>query len=371
LISGDSVDGTQSSGLYSVALGAGESGSVQLTTGQLQMGGLSTINTSTIGAGDAGQLLIQADTVDLIDGARISSSTSGAGAGGTVTVNATGVITATGVGSDGFGSGFYSDVQAASGGQAADASGDGGNIKLTAAAIKLDEQATISAKSNGTGNAGSIDINAGAKLELFNTASVTTESSNSGGGQINIVARDLLYLKNSKITSSVADGAGNGGDITIDPEFVILDSSQILANADSGSGGNISITTNFFIASPDSIVDASANTGIDGEVNIDSPTTDIIGAVEDLPESFLNAAALLKQRCAVRAGGTSSSFVVTGAGGVPASPDGLLYTSDIPLAGSAQNGSIPPGSQNLKTESSIFIRNSNAGKVAVVLGCGT
>jgi len=348
-ISGGSVDVTQSSGLYSLALGAGDSGSVQLTTGRLQMDGLSTINTSTLGAGNAGQLLIQADSVDLGSGARISSSTNGAGDGGQVAVNTTGAITATGVGSDGFGSGFYSDVQTPAGGQASDASGNGGNIDLSSASMTLSDGATVSAKSNGAGNAGTITVNAGEMLTLANNASITTGSTLSGGGKIVANARDLLYLVDSKITSSVADGSGNGGDITIDPEFVILDRSQIIAQAFAGSGGNISITTDYFLASSDSIVDASSRLGIDGQVNISSPDTDLTGSLTDLPVSFLNAAALLKQRCAARAGGTSSSLVVAGPGGVPAAPDGLLYTSvgshTTPVKQAALNKDAVAGTQ--------------------------
>lgn len=326
-ISGGSVDGVQSSGLYSVAIGVGDSGSVQLTTAQLQMDGLSTINTSTIGAGDAGQLLIYADSVDLVGGARISSSTSATGNGGQVIVNTTGAIFANGVGSDGFGSGFYSDVTTPKDGQASAASGNGGNINVTSASITLRDGATISASSDGTGNAGTISLDSGFSLELYNRASITTEATRAGGGKINLVAQDLMYLVDSRITSSVADGSGNGGDINIDPTFVVLDNSQILANADAGNGGNIQITTQYFIASSDSRVDASANTGVDGAINISSPDTDLSGALADLPASFLNAAALLKQRCAASAGGVSSSFVIAGSGGVPASPDGLLYAS--------------------------------------------
>ncbi|GMQ87317.1 MAG: hypothetical protein BMS9Abin08_0517 [Gammaproteobacteria bacterium] len=362
-ISGSTPDGTSQSGVYSVAGASGAGGTVDINVAALNMDRLGTINTSTTADGNAGVIRIQAGSIDLKGGARVSSSTTGAGDGGQVAVSATGAISATGVGSDGFGSGFYSDVQVPDGGQASDASGNGGNIDLTSASMTLSDGATVSAKSNGTGNAGTITVNAGETLMLANNASITTESTISGGGKIVANARDLLYMVDSKITSSVADGSGNGGDITIDPEFVILDSSQIIAQAFAGNGGNISITTNYFIATPDSRVDASSRLGIDGQVNINSPDTDLIGSLTDLPDNFLNAAALLTQRCAARAGGTSSSFVVAGSGGVPASPDGLLYSSvsgfGNQVANSAGTGPVP-----------VMVKAEPGGIPALLMGCG-
>jgi large exoprotein involved in heme utilization and adhesion len=142
---------------------------------------------------------------------------------------------------------------------------------------------------------------------------------------------------------------------------VILDSSQILANADAGTGGNINITAGHFIASADSLVDASANTGIDGNVNIDTPDEDISGSLVDLPESFLDAVALLKQRCAARAGGSASSFVVTGPGGLPAAPDSLLYANAYPQA------DLAPDTQHV---SQLTVRTGTANDPVLMLACG-
>ena len=357
--SGSFIEGTKVSGLLSFTTDDGASGDIEVTTSTLQMDDLGTINTSTSGAGNGGNILVGAAKVELNSGARISSSTGGAGAGSQITVDASEHIKITGTGTDGFASGFYSDVQTPVDGLPADASGNGGNIALTAPLISLNNSATVSAKSNGTGNAGTIDIVAASTLELLNNSSITTESLQSGGGKINVDAKDMLYLKDSKITSSVFDGAGNGGDITIDPEFVILDSSQILANADSGVGGNISITTDFLITSPDSIIDASANTGIDGEININSPDTDLTGSLTELPENFLNAEALLKQRCAARSGVYSSSFVVVGSGGVPASPDDLQYSTI----------STPVSLMQSKPVNQIMQQTATNNKPVIVLGC--
>ena len=137
----------------------------------------------------------------------------------------------------------------------------------------------------------------------------------------------LLHLRDgSSITTSVAcpgTGAclGDGGNITIDPVFTVLDGgSRIVAQAREGSGGNIRITTDFLFQSPDSLIDVSSEFGVSGTVEIDSPDTDITGGITTLPESFFDAAALLRERCGVRAVSGQSSFII-GGGGIPAEPD--------------------------------------------------
>ena len=123
------------------------------------------------------------------------------------------------------------------------------------------------------GNAGDININAADTLRMKNS-SITTEATYSDGGNIYIKAGYMVELIDSKITASVGGGPQTtGGNITIDPEYVILNDSQIIANAYEGKGGNIRIIADVFLASPDSIVDASSALGIDGTVNIQAPIT--------------------------------------------------------------------------------------------------
>jgi len=367
-ISGSSRDGTQASGLFSVTAGNGSAGSVELNTTVLHMEDLGAINTATIGTGQAGNILVGADNVALMSGARISSSTSGAGAGGQVTVVALEDIAASGQGSDGFGSGFYSDVQVSAGGQAADASGEGGNISLTARNITLTDHGTISAKSDGAGNAGTINLQAENTLQLQNNASVTTGSLDAGGGKINISAREMVYLLNSKITSSVADGSGNGGDITIDPVFVILNNSQIIAQAFAGAGGNINISTDFFIASEGSIIDASSQLGVDGQVIITAANTDLSSSLVELPIAYQDATSLLQERCVARTAESAGSLVVTGPGGVPPAPDELLYAS--PFLPASLNGNQAAVDEKVARKSvPAAIRINVAGEPALLLGC--
>jgi large exoprotein involved in heme utilization and adhesion len=145
----------------------------------------------------------------------------------------------------------------------------------------------------------------------------------------------MVHLVNSDITSSVDGGPDTvGGNITIDPEYVILQNSRIIANAFEGKGGNISITAGVFLADPNSIVSASSARGIDGEVDIRAPVTNISGSISQLQKNYSSAASLLLKPCAVRmSGGQQSSLVVAGRDGLPMEPGGLLpsplYSEDV------------------------------------------
>lgn len=102
---------------------------------------------------------------------------------------------------------------------------------------------------------------------------------------------------------------------------------------------------------------ASSDLGIDGIVDIESPDTDVISGALELPESFLDAASLLSDRCSARTAKGSSSFVVSGRGGVPPGPETMLpvYAFDLsakadgsadrPL-GEADYGSLIPLTRN-------------------------
>jgi large exoprotein involved in heme utilization and adhesion len=122
-------------------------------------------------------------------------------------------------------------------------------------------------------------------------------------------------------------GGDRGGNITIDPVFVILQhGSRIVAIADEGYGGQIRITTDRFFAFPGSEVSAaSRNPELSGRVEIHSPDVNLAGTLTPLPSTFLDAASLMRERCAARKSGErAGSFAARGPGGIPTEPDGWL-----------------------------------------------
>ena len=266
--------------------------------------------------GDGGSITITTPTLTMNAGARIETSTGWEGNAGSVTANVDSL--------------FMNDdatIRSTSGVEFLDGTthvgpGDGGDISVTASSsVSMKNGSSISASSLGAGLAGNISIDAGNKFEMSDS-SITTQAIESDGGDIQIVAQKMIYLDQSEITTSVESGVGSGGNIDIDPDFVILKQSNILANAFGGPGGNINIVAGNFIATPDSIVDASSALGIDGMVNISAPDENVSEDLAVLPKNYLDVTGLISERCGATAG--ASSLVDAGPGGRAVDPDGYL-----------------------------------------------
>jgi hypothetical protein len=273
--------------------------------------GLISSATNTPGAG--GTIEVIADRVSLSSDAFISarSHSSNAGKGGDILITARDT--------------FQSDNSSVT---TAAEQAKGGDITLKATQVQLTNGTLISAESSGVGDAGNIDITASDSLLMRNSA-ITTDAKQADGGNINIQSGYMVQLIDSKITASVGGGPQTvGGNITIDPQYVILNDSRIIANAYAGKGGNIRIIADVFLASPDSVVDASSALGIDGTVDIRAPITSISGSLVPMQGNFLSASALLRDPCAVRirAGseGKQGSLIVGGRDGLPIRPGSVL-----------------------------------------------
>ena len=216
--------------------------------------------------------------------------------------------------------------------------GAGGDIRISAQTLEMDGSA-VSVLSEGTADAGRIELDIGQSLVLSDS-SVVAEAREAFGGSIVVSVGRMLQMAGSTISSTVLGGAGDGGNVTIDPEFVILDDSRIIAQAEGGAGGNISITADVLIVSPESVISASSRLGIDGAVDLKTPDTDLAGSLAPLPESFLDASALLKDHCAARRSDQGGSFFVEGRSSVPPSPDGFLPAPHPPVPGPLHSGRI-------------------------------
>ena len=329
--------------------GPGNSGALSIAAKNITLDGGSHpelgvgLYADTISSGNAGGILINTSTLEVKGGAEISASSRGSGNGGSLQVNAEqvllsgqssgGVLTGLFVRAEGSGRGGDAQIMAgslemkdgATIDSAAFSSGKGGDITIQAGEVQLTNGALISAESWGKGNAGDIGINVGGTL-LMKNSSITTEAKQADGGNIHIHAGYMVSLIDSKITASVGGGPETiGGNITIDPHYVILNDSQIIANAYEGKGGNIRIIADVFLASPDSIVDASSALGIDGTVDIRAPITNISGTLAPMQGNFLSTEALLRDRCIARIRGERiSSFVMSGRDGLPIRPGNVL-----------------------------------------------
>jgi hypothetical protein len=208
---------------------------------------------------------------------------------------------------------------------------DAGSVSIHADRLRVAGGTIEAAAEDASG--GNVTLVASETIEIDH-AVIDASVDNGNGGRIDIQAEERIQLDRGTITASVTNG--DGGNLMIDPDFVILgNGSRIIAQAVNGAGGNIEVVADTYIAEPDTVVDASAEFGVDGTVVIRSPDVDVAGKVASLPSSYLDAAGLLGEPCAARhAEGRGGSFVLAGRTGVAAGPDAHLVAA-APLDGPA------------------------------------
>jgi large exoprotein involved in heme utilization and adhesion len=181
-------------------------------------------------------------------------------------------------------------------------------------------------------------------------ATISTDSLLADGGNIRITSTGSEFrLFDSQITTSVRSGKGGGGNIqsgTFDHSLsvMVLKDGGIHADAFGGPGGNINIFTNVLLTNVpvETAITASSQLSSSGTISVNAFTTDVSGAVAELPSGLAAAAVLLRASCAARmAEGKASSLVVAGREGVPVEPGGFL-PSELTEPGGTRAASDAP-----------------------------
>jgi filamentous hemagglutinin family protein len=314
-------------------------GDVQITTDSLSLIGENRANAagtfiaaSTGFGGDAGALTIDAGRVLLQGGGTLSASTTGGGNAGTMTVQARESIEIDAAGRT------VAPLPArisASGNQLAPLvrqglglpefpTGDGGNLFITAPLITVRNGGYIAAENVGTGNAGTVKIQANAiALDQHGQIKIATTVGN--GGNLELTVRDLLLMRHDSLISAKAGGNGNGGNVVIDSPIILgLENSDIIANASKGRGGNIQITAQNILGlqyrdrlTPENDITASSEFGVNGTVQVNTIGVNPNSGIDAGPIDTIDPS----QKIAVGCGNSAiGSFVVTGRGGVPIDP---------------------------------------------------
>ncbi|BAY09328.1 two-partner secretion domain-containing protein [Calothrix sp. NIES-2098] len=335
--------------------GIGSGGSINLTTGRLNLSNGGQISASTFNQGNAGNVFIDANQIDLrgqqtviltvVDdeakgdagniniktqqlnlqgGAQISSGTQGNGNGGNLkvqadTINLTGSV----------------DDQASSLTTSVDerANGKGGDIDVTSNRIFISDDAEIASGSLGTGDAGNMRISTNF-LAIDGKGSAIASLTNAGnGGDIILEIGELLLLRRGALISTTAgrtQAGGNGGNIILNSPFIAAipnENSDITANAFTGKGGNVNITTQGIFGiqarsqlTPQSDITASSELGVQGEITITEPQLQPPQKLLELPTGLVDASSQIAQTCPRGPNAKPlGKFVVTGRGSLPPS----------------------------------------------------
>ena len=205
---------------------------------------------ATEGSGNAGNLTVETPQLTVRDGARISVSTRGpgrdgmpGGKGGSLTVNAED-IQLSGISQ---GDRFRSGLFALSGEERPNlrpdqATGDGGDLRITTGQLTIGGGAEVSATSSGPGQGGNITVYADSikvlggneSGQIFSTLAATSRGTGNSGN-ITIETRELIASDGADI-SVTAFGDGGSGDLTIKA----TESIELIGAGTSPDGSNFS-----------------------------------------------------------------------------------------------------------------------------------
>ncbi|AOX03454.1 hypothetical protein BJP34_32045 [Moorena producens PAL-8-15-08-1] len=257
---------------------------------------------------------------------------SGANAG-EITVNANS-ITISGVSptNNTISSGLLSD-------SSGDFSGVAGDITINVTdSLKVEDGGIITVRSK-KGVAGNLDITA--KSLLLNGGKLLAETQlNRGeeGANITLNVSDWIVMLNESLISAEAFDQAKGGNITIKTDVLIAfpptgpNGSDIIAKAEDGQGGEITINAEdvrlieerrAIRGNGTNDIDASSDSGTQGIVTINTGNIDPSRGLDQLPINLTDPSSLIVASCP-RSGKISvdelGEFIVTGRGGIPASP---------------------------------------------------
>jgi filamentous hemagglutinin family protein len=330
--------------LLSSALGSGNGGTVTVNaTEAVEIVGVtplfasSGVGSITNNAGDAGAVTINTARLMIQNGGNIISSTVATGRAGSVTINASEFVEISGT--------VPGNVSRPSNaGSAAPVvpepirkvfslpdkpSGNAGSVTINTPRLSIRDDATIGVNNEGTGNAGTLRVNANS-ISLDRGGSITAATASGEGGNIELNVRDLLLLRNnSQITTSAGS---NGGNIRIDAGSIVAvptENSDIRANSVNARGGNITIDASGIFGiqfrpqdTPLSDITATgANSTLNGTVQLNIERIDPTSGLVQLPTTVVDSSRLIVQGCPADRG---NSFIITGRGGLPPTPEQQL-----------------------------------------------
>ncbi|MDJ0704305.1 MAG: S-layer family protein [Leptolyngbyaceae cyanobacterium MO_188.B28] len=200
-------------------------------------------------AGNAGDLTIETGRLIFRDGAFVSASTFGEGHGGNLTVRATDSVELTGREPlpDEDPSRLVTQVNRG-------AAGNAGNLTIETGRLILQDGALVSASTAGSGNGGTLTINAAESVELSGVSqdgdpsSLRTQvrSGATGNAGALLIETGRLVLQDGGLVLSETEGNGAAGDLTVQAaDLVMVADNSILSAQTTGGGevGKLTVTT--------------------------------------------------------------------------------------------------------------------------------
>ena len=214
-IKADSIEVSDGAQVYTITLGQGSAGNVNLSANSnISLDAAQIYSSVALGAiGQGGELSFSAKDTSMTGNASISTFTSGEGDAGNITFSSINSL----------------DISSLSGGEpivfssvGLDGTGQGGSLSFSAEDMSVTGSVIIATFTSGEGDAGDINFSSINSLDISSLSggepivfSSSNESSNNDGGNINVVA-DNLRLEGSGLLGSINYGRGATGNILIE-----------------------------------------------------------------------------------------------------------------------------------------------------------
>ncbi len=339
--------GGEPSGLFTDAesRATGQGGEITVNTRFFRVANGAVVNSQSSNLNNSGNITINANQFEAINGGQVITTTRSGGQAGNIVLNVADQILLAGsdptyeerrarlgasiVENEGAASGLYANTAAGS-------TGNGGSIFIDPVTMTIRNGARVTVDSQGSGQGGSIQIQAG-NLTLSNRGVISAETASNQGGNITLQLQNLLLLRQGSQISTTAgtrQAGGNGGNVIIYVPFIVAvpsENSDISANAFTGRGGRVEITAQGIFGlqfrprlTPLSDITASSEFGISGTVTLNTPNVDPSRGLAPLPINLVDPTTQITQACQPGGAQSSSSFVVTGRKGLPPSPMDVL-----------------------------------------------
>jgi len=251
-------------GLFAGTSG-GQGGAITIGTNDFQISNGAVLDTTTTGSSAGGNITLTAGMATGMGGAQLRTTTSSSGTAGNITLTVGDLVSLAGAGT------------ALLANTAANSTGDGGDITVTANALDATGGAQLVTSTAGRGTAGNVTVNLGNRLLLSDPGTglfaSTAPGSSGAGGNITTAAQSVIVQKGAQIAVD-SQGTGIGGSISLrSNRLQLLDRGSITAETTSAQGGNITLDVrDLILLRRNSLISATAGTaqgaGAGGNITI-------------------------------------------------------------------------------------------------------
>ncbi|PPS45657.1 filamentous hemagglutinin N-terminal domain-containing protein [Chroococcidiopsis sp. TS-821] len=219
--------------------------------------------------GNSGNLTLHTQQLSVRDGGRVSVSTYARGNARELRIQANDLVEVIGTANK-----LRSTISA---GVERGAIGNGGDLTITTERMSVRDGARVSVQTDGTGSAGTLQIDAPGSLEIVGTSadgsrselSAAVSSSSSGRGGNLKISTGQLRIEEQGLLTSQSQGQQNAGNIELQVQGTLqANNGEISTSASQASGGEISITAQDIRLHGDSDIQTNVASGTGGGGNI-------------------------------------------------------------------------------------------------------